>query len=107
MYARLPRPRAVVLFFLSLSLFFPLERQGRKKKGRRRDKKKKNDALAARYEPSFPSASVALLARPARLRTAPRHELIYRSFSSDGVGVYRKHSYTNANIGRRIVDSKD
>lgn len=30
--------------------------------------------------------------------------MIYRSFSRDGVGVYRKHSYTNANIGRRIVD---
>lgn len=43
------------------------------------------------------------IARPARLRT--RLELIYRSFSRDGVGVYRKHSYTNTNIGRRIVGS--
>lgn len=50
MYARLPRPRAVVVFFLSL--FFSIRGRGERRKGRRRDKK--NDALAANERTKFP-----------------------------------------------------
>lgn len=63
----------VFLARFSFSPFFlPLEGGEKRKEGKRKVKEKK---MMRWYERSFSSASVALLARPARSRTAPRIDL--------------------------------